>query len=336
MNSRILRWMRADGWRMVAVLALFLVLGPQGHPMASLHARAAADGARPQPTQDWTQVDRLISEQKFAEAVAAAEKLRQAAQKAGDQDGWARALIKEIQLRTALHGYETAVRFLKEQAWPEGLFNRAALNLFYARSLVNYYSAYSWEINQREKTDSRVPVDLKAWTKDQIYAEAQKAYEEVWKQRGALGAEPLARFSDFLERNNYPEGIRPTLRDAVSYLYEQLLSNDSLWTPQQSNETFRLDLKALLSASQAEVSLSDPSVHPLVKACFLMSDLERWHTQNRRREAALEARLQRLESLHSAFSEESRPSGWYSGERADGCNERNWALSEACISSTVA
>jgi len=30
-----------------------------------------------------------------------------------------------------------------------------------------------------------------------------------------------------------------------------------------------------------------------------------WHTQNRRREAALEARLQRLEALHSAFSEET-------------------------------
>ena len=78
--------------------------------------------------------------------------------------------------------------------------------------------------------DTRGAVDLKAWTKDQIYAEAQKAYEEVWKQRAALGAEPLARFGDFLERNNYPAGIRSTLRDAVSYLYVELLSDDSLWT----------------------------------------------------------------------------------------------------------
>jgi len=54
MGSRIQHWMRNDGWRMVAVLALFLVLGPPGHPLASLHAHAVADGARPQQTQEWT------------------------------------------------------------------------------------------------------------------------------------------------------------------------------------------------------------------------------------------------------------------------------------------
>ncbi len=289
---------------MAAVLALFLMLGPPGHPLPSTHAREGAAGAQPQQAQEWAQVERLIAEQKFAEAAAAAEKLRQAAQKAGNQDEWTRALIKEVQLRTGLHGYETAVRFLKEQPWPDGLLNRAALNLFYARSLVNYYHAYSYEINQRERMDTRGAVDLKAWTKDQIYAEAQKAYEEVWKQRASLGAEPLARFSDFLERNNYPAGIRSTLRDAVSYLYVELLSDDSLWTAQQSNEIYRLDLKALLAGAQKEVPLSDPSIPPLVKICHLMADLEQWHTQNRRREAALEARLQRLEALHSAFSEE--------------------------------
>ena len=42
------------------------------------------------------------------------------------------ALIREVQLRTGLHGYETAVRFLKEEPWPKGLLSRAALELFYA------------------------------------------------------------------------------------------------------------------------------------------------------------------------------------------------------------
>jgi len=130
-------------------------------------------------------------------------------------DEWARALVKEVQLRTGLHGYETAVRFLEEQPWPDGLLNRAALNLFYARSLVNYYRGYSWEINQRERVDTRGVVDLKAWTRDQIFAEAQKAYGEVWQQRAELGAVPLARFGDFLDPNNYPNGIRSTLRDTA-------------------------------------------------------------------------------------------------------------------------
>jgi hypothetical protein len=255
----------------------------------------------------WSQVERLIQEQKFEEAAAGAEKLRLAAQKAGNQDEWTRALIKEVQLRTGLHGYETAVRFLKEQPWPQGMLNRAALNLFYAHSLVNYYHNYAWEINQRERVESKGTVDLKAWTKDQLYQEAQKAYEDVSNQRAALAAEPVARFADFLDRNNYPEGIRSTLRDTVSYLYAQLLSDTSLWTPQESNEIYRLDLKSLLSGTQKEIALSDSSVHPVAKISFILADLERWHAQNGRRAAALEARLERISDC--TLLSRTRPTG---------------------------
>ena len=293
------------GLGIIAVIALVFSLPAVPNRTYTLDPDDESSGAAIQQSADWTEVERLISVQRFEEASQTAEKIRQAAQKVGNMEEWARALFKEVQLRTGLHGYETAVRYLKEQPWPEGLLNRAALNLFYARSLVNYFRGYSWEISQREKVDTRGVVDLKAWTKDQIYAEAQKAFEEVWRQRAELGALPLSRFAEFVERNNYPDGIRSTLRNAVSYLYVELLSDTSLWTPQESNEIYRLDLKTLLSGPQKEVPLTDASVHPIVKMCYLLSDLEQWHVRNRRREAALEARLVRLENLHSPFSMES-------------------------------
>ena len=89
-------------------------------------------GAKTTGPATWKDVDRLVSEQKFEEAAAAAGKLREAARAAGDEAGEAKALVKEVQLRTALHGYETAVRFLKEQPWPKGLLPRTTLRLFYA------------------------------------------------------------------------------------------------------------------------------------------------------------------------------------------------------------
>ncbi len=257
-----------------------------------------------QAVNTWADVERLVSQQKFEEALRGAENLRAAAQQAGNREEWTRALIKEVQLRTGLHGYETAVRFLKEQPWPDGMLNRAALNLFYARSLVNYCQAYSWDINRREKVESRGPVDLKAWTKDQIYLEAQKAYEEVWRQRAELGQEPASRLAEFLDVNNYPPGIRPTLRDAISYLYAELLADTSLWTPQESNEIYRLDLKALLVPEQREVDLLSPAIHPLRKLCFVLADLETWHARMRLSEAAFEARLVRLDKLHESFTQE--------------------------------
>ncbi len=264
-----------------------------------------------QPTRPpaWQEIDRLISEQKFEEAAAAAEKIRNVARKSANQDEWTRALVAEVQLRTGLHGYETAVKLLKEQPWPGGLLNRATLDLLYAQSLVNYYRAYSWEINQREQVQSAGEVDLKAYTRAQLFAEAQKFYEDVWRQRAELGGSPAGRLAEYLDRNNYPDSVRGTLRDVVSYLYVQLLADTSFWRPAESNELYRLDLNALLAGGGTtggqRVSLLDPATHPLVKIVFILDDLEAWHTAAGRPEAALESRLERLRRLHSSFSESS-------------------------------
>src|SRR5262249_10937843 len=94
----------------------------------------------------WAEVDKLVSEQKFEEASTKTTEILEAARKRGDDAEITRALIREVQLRIGLHGYETSVRFLKDQPWPKSLLSRAALNLFYGRSLVIYAQAYGWEI----------------------------------------------------------------------------------------------------------------------------------------------------------------------------------------------
>ena len=256
----------------------------------------------------WKEVDRLVSEQKLSEALEKVDAILASARARKDDDDWTRALIRSVQLRTALHGYETAVRFLKEQPWPESGLHRAALDLFDAQSLVNYARAYSWEIAQRERVESSGPVDLKAWTREQIAAEAQRAYLDVWKQRDALGKLPIGAFAEYVEPNDYPKEIRGTLRDAVSYLFVQLLADSSLWTPAQSSAVSSLDLAALLSEDERDpaAALANPSAHPLQRIAAVLGDLEAWHGGARdEREAALEARLERLRRLHAAFPQEA-------------------------------
>ncbi|MGZ5381398.1 MAG: MG2 domain-containing protein, partial [Thermoanaerobaculia bacterium] len=278
---------------------------------AALAAAGAIALARPgKPltgdTPTWKEVERLVSEQKFEEASKKTAELREAARKAGDAAEVTRALIREVQLRIGLHGYETAVRFLKDEAWPKSTLSRAALNLFYGRSLVTYAQAYGWEIGQREKVESKGGVDLKAWTKEQIHAEAARAYVEVWKDREALGAEPLKSLAEYLDPNNYPAGIRGTLRDAATYLFVELLADTSGWRPEQSNELFGLDVAALAKGDPSlarAVRLDNPAVHPLVRIGALLDDLEAWHTGRGEREAALETRLERLRRLHDSFTE---------------------------------
>lgn len=307
MRSRNLResWvMKALAPAVVAGLGIFLY----AVPFSTVQVRkpeglVASDSQKP---GTWSEVERLISEQKFEEALVGVGQILGSAEKAGNNTDWARALIRRFQLRIALHGYETAVKEFRESAWPDSFPERAALNLFYAQSLVTYYQSYSWEVNQREKIESSGKIDLKKWTRGQIYEEAQKSYRELWRRREMLGKEPVSLLAEYLEANNYPAGIRSTLRDAVSYLYVALLADSSFWRPEQSNELYRLDLNSLLSGATEETeavpSKLESDAHPVIKIRMILSDLEAWHVANGRREAALEARLELLRRLNGAFT----------------------------------
>jgi uncharacterized protein YfaS (alpha-2-macroglobulin family) len=286
------------GWSIAIVL---LGLG-----MAAPQSRRPAPRPSPSPTPvprpadaTWDEADRLVGEQKYEAAATVMSAIRARAQARGDEDDWTRALVREAQLRSALHGYETVVRFLRETSWPPGLAGHAVLDLFYGQTLVNYLQAYSWEIRQRERVESKDPLDLKKWTVDEIAAEAARAYARVWAQRDRIGADPIDRIGDYVQRGNYPPRVRGTVRDAVSYLIVELHANTALWTAEQ-HELYRLDVASLLRPTPA--SLDDPAVHPLTKLAAVLTDLEAWHSAAGRREAAFEARLERLRRLHASFT----------------------------------
>jgi hypothetical protein len=85
-----------------------------------------------------------------------------------------------------------------------------------------------------------------------------------------------------------------------------MLADTLGWRPEQSNEVFELDRARLVQgdpAASSKLALDDPEVHPLLKLGAVLDDLEAWHAKAGRREAALEARLERATRLHSAFSE---------------------------------
>ena len=273
----------------VAVLGVGLTAGDRTPSPA---ATAQQQGGEP---VGWDEVDRLVSEQKMQAALDMVEEILAAARQAGDAAEWTRALVEATKLRLALHGYETAVRFLAGAEWPADPTSRAVLDLYQANALVTYARMYSWEIRQRERVVSDDEVDLKRWTTEQIAAAANRAFQRVWDDRGEWGAEPIGELSRYLQQNDYPPRIRGTLRDAVTYMWVELLDDTSLWRPGQTAEVYRLDLGRLLAGEPGEApDLSDPRLHPLVRIAFLTGDLERWHAASGRAEAALEATLERL------------------------------------------
>ncbi len=311
------RVFRIAWWAIPAFLAaLFILWGagalPRGHDGRSNpnpeNLGLSSMSAEPQQKLDRKRLDQLVSEQKFEEAAKEAARLREDAKRKGDEAGWAWALIKEVQLRTALHGYETSVRFLKEEAWPKSPIQRDMLDLFYAQSLATYFDAYSWEINRRERVEAKGLVDLKAWTREQIFEEAWRTLLRVWEDRGRLQDFQSKDFPDYWSAGDYPAAVRSTLRDSLVYLMARLLVNTGFWTPQQTNELFLLNLEGLAGDPVSEKSSADilksSGAHPLEKLKALLGEHESFCRRSGHPEGALEARLELLQALHGSFTQE--------------------------------
>ncbi len=247
----------------------------------------------------WTEFDRLVEEGKLRAAEEEAQRLLDAARDKKDSGLWAAALIRRAQAGLALSGFETVARALREADRPENPLHRTTIDLFYGHALLSYSQAYSWEIQQRERMGSRAEVGIDKWTRDQIRAEALDAYLDGWQVRQGLGALALDRLGNFLEPNNYPAGVRDTLRDSLSYFFVDLLSDSSLWSARQSSGVYRLDLAGLLAGDPSQVT--DQAAHPLERMAGVLADLEHWHRDQGDEEAALNAALERYRRLHGAL-----------------------------------
>lgn len=255
----------------------------------------------PPGAAEWKQVARRIADQQLEAASTLLDDLVERARAAGADADWARALVRRAQVRIALGGYETAVEQLAAAPWPTAPRADAAVRLYLARALAEYQRAYAWEIGRRERVASDERLDLKLWTAEQIAAESRRQLARVFAAREELGRGAVADF-EYLTANSYPSGIRPTLRDAVSYLFAQELADSSRWSPAEG-ESWRLDRDALLAGSgeASESSLGDPALHPLLRAAAVLGDLERWHRERDERGAELEAKLERLRLVGGAL-----------------------------------
>ena len=253
----------------------------------------------------WSSFDKLVGEQKLEEAFQTADRIRLEA--SGDPAREAEvteALVHQTQLRIALHGDATAVRFLVDQPWPNTFLLRTTLELFLGEALLRYLRSYAWEVRQRPRIESSQALDLETMTADQLFGAAMSTYQRIWRARSELDQTPASSLGSYIKQGDYPAHVRGTLRDLVTYQTVALLADTTHWRPEQSSNLFQLDLPGLLGPQNADVSLDDDALHPLVRLCAVLDDLERWHTQGGRADAALEARLERLRRLHVAFTEE--------------------------------
>lgn len=271
---------------------------------ATTHAATPADSA-----EGFKRLERLIDGEKFAAAARLAREIGDRSRTAGDEASWTRALIREAQLRVALEGYETAVKRLMEAERPASPEWRAALDLAIASALTRYLDAYRHDIDRRERVASDGDKPIETWTRGELRTAIDRAFADAWRNRDRVAALSFEHFGDVVARNDYPEKIRPTPRDALTYLWVDALTDRDEWRPEQRASVFELDMDDLLRPAPAleEIEvLTGEAIHPLLKAGILLTDLSSWHLARGEREAALEALRVRMNALLPALTEAQR------------------------------
>ena len=204
---------------------------------------------------NWKEIDRLVSEQKLEEAAKAVAAIRAEARGRGDAGEETKALVREVQLREALHGYETAVRFLREEPWPKGarwpggpepLLRRRPRHVR-PRLLVGDRPA-------REGRDER---DRRPQGVD-ARPDLGGGGPGLRSPSGRSASRSEGR--DVSTRSGVRRGERlPARRSAArcatrsSYLFVGFLADTAGWRPEQSNDLFALDRNALIAGKPGEV-----------------------------------------------------------------------------------
>lgn len=251
---------------------------------------------------EFASVEKLIGEQKYNEAIDAAVLVLKNAREKNNTELITRGLIKTTQLKLGLHGYETGVRYLKAEKWPSEPTHQVLLHLYYAQALTLYHSAYDYEIRTREKTSSTQELDLKTWTSEQISNEIGKSYDAALSQVDRLSGPAPEFIKEFIQKNNYPSGVRPHLRDAVVYMSVAHFANKNYWTPEQMNYIYKLPLSAFLKGEPLKVETSLMS-HPLTKIAQTLNQHKAYHDKGKNVQAALEAQYERILRYFSAFEQ---------------------------------
>lgn len=251
----------------------------------------------------WQNVDRLQNEQKYREAEAESHKILDLTKQKADHLAWAKALSRITALKMGLHSYEEAVKFLLEEAWPESPLARGLLYILAASTLHNYYNAYSWEITQREEIVTKQEFDLKQWTSQQIFTKINEFYAVAYGKREVLGKELVRDYSDYFQRNTYPDPVRATLHDFVVYQWASFLANSGTWPAKLEAELYKLDFASLAADSSTQPGIAEvDTAHPLLHALALLDELYRWHAHRDDLSNMLETQLERLRLLGQHFA----------------------------------
>jgi alpha-2-macroglobulin len=297
-----------------AIFTLAVVAGPSGTPLAAppvsgeaskvdRHLIAWTGKAGPA----WAEYDKLVAEDKLVAAANLAEAKLSEFKGGKNSEEWTRALLR-LASRRYVEQALPAVRRLREEAWPQDVLGFTATSLVYAGLLERYVNDHRWELGRREPIEGPPGDALQAWGRARFQQEIWRTYQGLWDMREQLGQLKQSALAEYLVPNEYPPEIRPTLRDAVTYLMVDALSEKG-WLPfdRDGNDSdIEKEVGRLTAGGPLPgVAIADTTVSAVGKIAYALDDLELFHNRRGETEAAAAARQTRAEEIFAVTTSDA-------------------------------
>ena len=253
----------------------------------------------------WPAWQQLVDDVQPRAALALAGRLREQALSARDDAELTRALVAEVRLLKDLGEYQACAEHLQRHPWPEEAHLRVVLELFQAQALEAYLQRYGHQIRKTEVVLDEPEAPLDTWSVDRFHAAVRGSYQRAWQLAGGGGRDDLedqdlAAFLPYLVPNEFPQHIRGTVADMVTYQWVAWEQNSRFWLPREDAQTAELDFNLLLDCGRSLPDAPPAKAHPLERISHLLSALHQHHLAAGRKETAYHAQVELVACLAEA------------------------------------
>lgn len=264
-------------------------------------------GLRAQTTENmyknsWKKIDSLIIKDKLPkDALTEVNKIYNLAKKENNQAQTIKALLYKIQLSETTTETTTPIAItaleIEIERTPQPA--KAILQSLLAEAYWQYLQYNRWKLYDRTQLVTQKNEDINTWTAEDLHQKITALYKAALSNEKALQAIALKQYDAILIKGNTPD-LRPTLYDILAFRALEYFSNQER-TLTKPMESFKMnDTMAFAPAAQFANHrfITEDTASVYFQALLIYQQIIRFHLQDARPDALIDADLLRLSFVH--------------------------------------
>lgn len=266
----------------------------------------------PNYTKEWKQIDDFDKKGLPKSALLVAVKIFNEAVATGNEPQQIKAAMYQMRFRNMVEqdNNENNIFYLDTLIAKAKAPAKNMLQSMQAELFLNYKQNNRWKFYDRTKLAEEKSKDVSTWSIDKIQATIASLYKQSLQNEALLKATDISKYAPIIVKGENTEGLRPTLYDFLAHraldffvdtendvtqpVYKFILNDEKLFAPAADFVAYKFKTKDTASN--------------YYNAVLLLQNLLKFHLQDSKPDALIDADLKRLEFIneHGVFTDKEK------------------------------